>query len=148
MQVITMKLSTIQLAKILTYSGTLPLIACFFLQVFPVSGFDGNLIAKAYGAIIISFLCGIHWATYLFFAEKCPRNLLLTSNLVSLLAWSSLLILNQQIVTLLQVLCFVYLLILDLKLRAAGILPGWFYTLRRNATVIVVSSLIAITVLS
>ncbi len=113
-----------------------------------MSGFDSNLIAKTYAAIIISFLCGIHWAAHLFFAEKCPRNLLLTSNAVALLAWSSLLIPNQQIATLLQVLCFVYLLILDLKLRAAGILPKWFYALRRNATAIVVSSLIAITVLS
>jgi hypothetical protein len=143
-----MKPSTIHLAKILTYSGTLPLVACVFLTYMPVAGIDSNLIAKTYAAIIISFLCGIHWAVHLFFAEKCPRNLLLTSNVVALLAWSSLLIPNQQIAKLLQVLCFIYLLTLDLKLRSAGILPEWFYGLRRNATVIVVLSLMASIILS
>lgn len=142
-----MKLSSIKLAKILTYCGTLPLVACVFLQFVPVSGFDSNLIAKAYAAIIISFLCGIHWAVYLFFAEKCPRNLLITSNAVALLAWSSLLITQNEIALLMQILCFLFLFTLDFKLQKAGILPEWFYQLRRNATVIVVMSLIAVIVL-
>ncbi len=143
-----MKPSSIKLAKILTYSGMLPLVACVFLTYLRMPGFDSNLIARTYAAIIISFLCGIHWAAYLFFAEKCPRNLLLTSNSVALLAWSSLLITHQEIAISVQILCFIYLLMLDVKLRVAGILPEWFYSLRRNATAIVVSSLIAIIVLS
>ena len=138
-----MKLSNIKLANLLTYSGTLPLVASVFLLFSPVAGFDGILIAKAYGAIIISFLCGIHWATYLFFTEKCPRNLLVTSNAVALLAWSSLLVTQNEIALLMQIVCFLYLLSLDFKLQKAGILPEWFYELRRNATLIVVLSLIA-----
>jgi hypothetical protein len=60
------------------------------------------------------------------------------------LAWSSLLITHQEIAIIVQILCFIYLLILDVKLRVAGILPEWFYDLRRNATVIVVLCLVAI----
>jgi len=132
-----MKQRQITLAKILTYSGTLPLIASVLSIYFPLAGFDSALIATSYAAIIISFLCGIHWAVYLFFSEKCPRNLLITSNVVALLAWTSLLATHQPIVIVLQALCFLYLLTLDLKLRDEGILPQWFYSLRRNATIIV-----------
>ena len=133
-----MKQNSVTLAKILTYSGTLPLIASVVLIFFPVTGFDAALIATSYSAIIISFLCGIHWAVYLLFAEKCPRNLLITSNLIALLAWISLFLQHSPIIIFLQALCFLYLLTLDLKLRDAGIIPEWFYALRRNATMIVV----------
>ena len=136
------------LAKTLTYSGTLPLIASAVCIYFPVNDFDSALIARTYGAIIISFLSGIHWAAYLFFAEKCPRNLLITSNVVALLAWASLLATHPPIAITLQALCFLYLLTLDLKLRDAGILPQWFYSLRRNATIIVVLCLAVIAGLS
>lgn len=133
-----MKNSNIMRAKILTYSGTLPLVASAIGIYFSANGFDSALIARTYAAIIISFLCGIHWAVYLFLAEKCPRNLLITSNVIALLAWASLLATHQSIAIVLQTLCFLYLLTLDLKLRDAGIIPEWFYSLRRNATIIVV----------
>ena len=53
-----MKQRQITLAKILTYSGTLPLIASVLSIYFPLAGFDSALIATSYAAIIISFLCG------------------------------------------------------------------------------------------
>jgi hypothetical protein len=143
-----MKQDKITLAKVLTYSGTLPLIASAICVYFPLDGVDSALIARTYSAIIISFLGGIHWAIYLFFAENCPRNLLITSNVVALLAWASLLATYPSVAITLQALCFLYLLTLDLKLRDAGILPQWFYNLRQNATIIVVLSLAIIAGLS
>lgn len=134
-----MKPSSVLLAQILTYGGTLPLIACAALVT--TSYHDPSIIriACTYSAIIVSFLCGIHWAIYLFFSEKCPRNFLISSNGIALLAWGSLLSLGHHSLSfLLQAVCFLYLLTLDLKLRDAGVLPEWFYTLRRNATGIVV----------
>ena len=136
------------LAKILTYSGTLPLVASVVAIYFHIAGHDSTLIARTYSAIIISFLCGIHWAVYLFFADKCPRNLLITSNVVALLAWVSLLLPYPRIEMLLQALCFVYLFRLDINLNDLGILPEWFYPLRRNATVIVVLCLATLVVIS
>ena len=143
-----MKKSSVILAKFLTYSGTLPIIGSALSIFFPVAGFDAVFIATTYSAIIISFLCGIHWAAYLFFVEKCPRNLLITSNFIALLAWASLINRNQAINTLFQALCFLYLLALDLKLRDAGIIPEWFYALRRNATIIVVLCLAILALLA
>lgn len=130
-------------AKLLTYAGTLPLvIAAVERVVGRLEPSDVVWVASTYSAIIIAFLAGIHWACYLFFADRCPRNLLLTSNGVALLAWLSLLVPQYQPwQLLLQTLCFLYLLTLDYKLAFAGILPPWFYRLRRNATVIVVLAL-------
>jgi hypothetical protein len=129
-------------AQLLTYAGTLPLvIAVVELVVGRVPLSDIVWMVSAYSAIILSFLAGIHWACHLFFAKRCPRNLLLTSNAVALLAWLSLFAHQQPWSLLLQMLCFLYALILDCKLNKAELLPTWFYTLRRNATVIVVLSL-------
>jgi len=136
-----MKNGNIKLAKILTYSGTLPLVACALSMFFYPALFDASFFAVCYGAVIISFLSGIHWASYLFYAEKCPRNLLLTSNLTALIAWLSLLLYPSLVSFILQILCFFYLLTLDGKLKNFGILPVWFYILRRNATIIVVVSI-------
>ena len=128
-------------ATLLTYSGTLPLIGCVIARLLPVAGVDSTAISTAYGAIILSFLCGIHWAVYVFFAEKCPRNLLFTSNVVALLAWSALLMSNHTTASVLLAMCFIYMLLLDVKLRDACVLPAWYSTLRRNATFIVVACL-------
>jgi hypothetical protein len=136
------------LAKLLTYSGTLPLIGCAAAMLIPSGAIDAGFLSRTYSAVIISFLCGIHWAVYLFFSEKCPRNLLVTSNVVALIAWLSLITAHHGVCLLLQPFCFLYLLTLDIKLRDCGILPEWFYHLRRNATIIVVLCLSLIVGLS
>jgi hypothetical protein len=143
-----MQQSAITLAKILTYSGTLPLVASVAISLFPVAGVDSRFIAISYSAIIISFLCGIHWAAALFFSNKCPHYLLVTSNMITLLAWGTVLLAAPPIAALVHIACFLSLLTLDVKLRSAGILPEWFFTLRRNATMIVILCLSAIAVLS
>lgn len=142
-----MKQADVKLAKWLTYAGTLPVLAGVLLAYMPIADIDGNQIAKTYSAIIIAFLCGLHWANYFFFSDKCPSNLLIASNVVALLAWVSLLMAHTKIAICLQIACFVYLLVLDKRLQHAGVLPEWFYHLRRNATIIVVCSLVALLVL-
>jgi Protein of unknown function (DUF3429) len=64
------------LAQGLTYAGTLPLIACATAvwTGWPM-GVDALFVAVAYGAVIASFLAGIHWAAYLFDAQRCKHNL-------------------------------------------------------------------------
>ena len=131
-----------RIAALLTYAGTLPLVIASLGPIAHIiSPGDALHIALTYSAIIVSFLAGIHWACYLFYSEKCPRNLLLTSNAVALLSWLSLLVHQPLWSVLLLMLCFLYLLVLDFKLMRAAILPSWFYSLRRNATVIVVLAL-------
>ena len=136
-----MKHGVITQAKILTYSGTLPLVISLVLIFFPVAGLDHVFMASAYSAIIISFLCGIHWAICVLLPDKSPSSLLLSSNIIALLAWISLLITDSDLKFVLQIGCFLSLLVLDFKLHHLGILPEWFYRLRFHATMIVVACL-------
>jgi hypothetical protein len=128
------------LAKLLTYAGAAP----FVFAAYAAS--KGSAVAVTpmvlgYAAVILSFLAGIHWAIHLFFAPRCPRNLLLTSNAMALVAWLALLIVDTKLALLLHLLAFPYMLLLDWRLRNVMVLPAWFYGLRRNATLIVVASL-------
>ena len=128
------------LAKALTYAGTLPLAGAAAGLAFALMTPDLALqIATTYSAIIISFLAGIHWACYLLSAQHCPRNLFITSNIVALAGWLSLLVQPHPWGLLLQIWCFAYVLWLDWKLREAGVIPSWFFTLRYRATAIVLT---------
>lgn len=129
-------------AKVLTYAGIIPFIALGTAVSLHIGGLDYSLALFAYGAVIIAFLCGIHWATFLFFSEKCARNLLLYSNIITLVGWLSVLSIKTYLTFALQILCFLSLLILDLELYRKKLIPLWFFHLRRNATIAVTLSLL------
>lgn len=129
------------LTKILTFGGALPFVIGTILTLSKASWIDPLHLVQTYSGIIISFLCGIHWAVYLFYSEMCPRNLLLTSNFVALCAWITLLCCQPAVWITTQILCFSYLLILDKTLVQTMVLPVWFYQVRRDATFIVIGCL-------
>ncbi|MGQ3891670.1 DUF3429 domain-containing protein [Legionella sp. CNM-4043-24] len=121
-------------AQVLTYTGIIPFIFFGMALALHVGGFDYRLALFAYGAVIISFLCGIHWAVFLFFSQKCTRNLLFHSNAISLLGWLSVLPVMTYLTFAIQIACFIYLLILDRDLYRSKVIPLWFFRLRVNAT--------------
>lgn len=127
----------ILVARVLTYSGIMPFLFFRMAVAQHAGGFDYSLALFAYGAVIISFLCGIHWAAFLFFSQNCSRNLLFHSIAISLLGWLSVLPVMSYLTFALQILCFLYLLILDLELYRNKVIPLWFFHLRLNATIIV-----------
>jgi hypothetical protein len=129
------------MTQALTYAGTFPLIIAVFVAYAKIPGMDPLFMVRSYAAVVIAFLSGIHWAAFLFFSSKCPRNLLITSNATALFCWASLLFPDQKLSLALQSLCFLYLLVLDFKLKQAKVLPVWFYALRHNATAIVIMCL-------
>ena len=139
--------NNILIAKILTYLGTIPFVGATILFMTPIKIIDPNLIALTYSTVIIAFLSGIHWAIYLFFSEKYPQNLFITSNIISLIIWFCY-ILSFKGIYFVHTACFIYLLIVDNKLYKLEILPKWFYSLRRNATIIVIICLSIIVFLS
>jgi len=124
-------------ARLLTYAGIMPFIFLGMAVALNAGGLDYSLALFAYGAVIISFLCGIHWAIFLFFSQNCPRNLLFYSNAISLLGWLSVLPVMSYLTFALQIFCFLYLLILDLELYRSTVIPLWFFHLRLNATIVV-----------
>lgn len=127
----------ILVARFLTYTGIIPFVFFGIAVALHAGGLDYSLALFAYGAVIISFLCGIHWAVFLFFSQNCPRNLLFHSNAISLLGWLSVLQTMSYLTYALQILCFLYLLMLDRELYRNKVIPLWFFNLRLNATIVV-----------
>lgn len=124
-------------AQVLTYAGIIPFLLLGIAVSLQAEGLNYSLALFTYGAVIISFLCGIHWAAFLFFSQQCTRNLLLYSNVIALVGWLSVLSVKAYWTVALQIFCFLSLLILDLELYRKKLIPLWFFQLRRNATIMV-----------
>lgn len=132
------------LAKFLTYAGTLPFILCMIASntifqnglSFGTITLNLDTILIAYGAVIASFIAGIHWGVYLFKSDEAPLNLFIHSNIVALLAWTSFM-LPHGFACIVLIFCFAYLLKIDYGLSAKNIIEPWFYRIRIHASVIV-----------
>jgi len=139
------------LAAVLTYAGTLPFIACAALAWTQMRvlasapafapGLAPSDIAIAYGAVIASFIAGTHWAARVYRPETSALPTLVMSNVFALLAWVALLLPARTWGLGLLIACFAGLLAVDAGLRRSGVLPVWFWPLRRNATLIVCAML-------
>jgi hypothetical protein len=136
----------LRVAQGLVYAGSLPFLACALLSwMGPIVGMpevDPVAVAIGYGAVIASFIAGIHWAVHLFAGARGGDNLLIASNVVALIAWGALLIGGAWGLALL-IACFAALFALDRRLHSRGIWPLWFFRLRRNITAIVTTALLA-----
>ena len=133
-----------KLIAILTYAGPLPFLGCAIASItqsqIPFLP-DVQTIALAYGAIILSFIAGSHWGLVL--NQKGYFNILVHSNIAALLAWTALLIPMQSGLLLLSGL-FIYLYLID-RVRLYGkVIDDDYLVLRRNASSVVVLSLLAI----
>ena len=127
-------------ATVLTYSGTLPFIlATIGLFYNPLGlALDYHNLVLSYGAVITSFIAGIHWGSYL--TKSCSLNLFIHSNLVALAAWCAFLT-SVHNGTLILIGCFIYLLFLDRHLLQANHIESWFFRVRLRASIIVILAL-------
>lgn len=98
---------------------------------------------QIYGAVIASFVCGIHWGAALFAAEELALRLFLISNIAALLGWAAALLPAGPGFLLLAVL-FTALLLVDRHLWRAGLWPLWFWRLRCVITAVVVGACLVI----
>lgn len=130
-----------QTAQILTYAGLIPFMFLGLGASLHVTMFDCALALRTYGIAIIAFLCGIQWAIYLTQNEKCRYNLLIFSNLITLVGFSTTIYANGVAACLVQSLCFAALLKFDHELAQGELIPIWYYHLRRNATCAVITLL-------
>lgn len=88
----------------------------------------------AYGAVVLSFLGGIHWGLAL---QAGPPRGFVISVIPSLLAWAALLLPSTLALSLLTV-CLVAQLVLDMQIRLAP----WFRLLRVVLTAAAAASLL------
>ena len=133
-------------ANRLGYAGLIP-----FVVLAPASLLDAHHgitwsdALFAYGAVILSFVCALHWG----FAMALPGlderrrvRTLLWSVVPSLMAWPALLLVPMEAAVLL-VTGFVLHYIQDRRLARHAELPDWYLPLRLQLTVVACLSLIA-----
>ena len=133
-------------ANRLGYAGLIP-----FVVLAPASlldthhGITWSDALFAYGAVILSFVCALHWG----FAMALPGlddarrvRTMLWSVVPSLMAWPALLLVPMEAAVLL-VTGFVLHYIQDRRLARHAELPAWYLPLRLQLTVVACLSLIA-----
>ena len=93
-----------------------------------------------YGAIILSFLGGLHWGRFL--AGGVPIGWLIWSVVPSILAWGVLVLPVFHALAALMVLLAICLAV-DMRAIRAGIWPEWMAGLRRLLSIVAILSLAA-----
>ncbi|MBL95188.1 MAG: DUF3429 domain-containing protein [Magnetovibrio sp.] len=93
-----------------------------------------------YGAVILSFLGGVVWGLTLNKSDNYrtpPKNIFLTlSVLPSLFSWGALVV-EAQAGLYALIICFSFMLALDLFSQRLGLSPGWYFDLRKKLTFVV-----------
>lgn len=126
----------------LGYAGLLPFFAGAILSLPLAGGFRawGTLLLIGYGAIILSFMGGIHWGTAMMRGDVTKTSLgkSVAPSLVALLA----VIVGGGAGLVILSLGFAALLAWDESETKIGHVPEWYPHLRRPLTALVASSLI------
>ena len=129
------------LAQCLTYAGVLPFLGAAIMPAVKSNflGLNYDSLILTYGAVIASFVAGIHWGIYLF--KDAPLNLFIHSNVVALLAWCAVMVAHPTN-TVILLICFLYLIVIDRQLWKAGVIEKWYLRTRLIATTLVLFALL------
>lgn len=128
-------------ALALTWLGLVPFLvsaAALFTRG-PLGAF-ASLSLLAYGAVILSFLGGIHWGLAMR-GDPPDAGRLTLSTLPALIGWAALL-LEGGWGMLLLALAFLLVLAADWSLARQALVPAWYPTLRWPVTLIVLACLL------
>ena len=143
--------ATIQTANWLGYAGALPFLGLGLVIIYPnmdIANFASPAEIKfallSYGAIILSFLGGLHWGRAIMMPADThiisPRTALLWSVSLSLTGWLALL-LPVTVAAILLLAGFFIALVADLIWLARGYWPFWMRRLRLHLSLIAMASL-------
>jgi len=125
-----------RLARHLAYAGVLPPWLGLALHIAAPHAWAG-FATVAYVAIIVSFVCGMHWGVYLSSPVPTLINLLLTSNAGALFAWAMVpaSFCSVPLACIGLAIALALLLVVDRRLMLATVLEPWFWRVRRNASI-------------
>ena len=134
-----------RLYSLLAYAGVSPFVACALL---PLGGIVSvppfgplDQLVNSYGLAIVCFLSGIHWANYLANNDSLPFNLMVSSNVVFLLAWFGFVLGDLSVSLVIQIASLAILLFIDWRLRSAAVLTADYFRVRFTATSLAIASL-------
>lgn len=151
--------SLVSAAKWLGYAGALPFLGLGLVILWPEILPAGLLAERhaafallSYGAIILSFLGGLHWGRAVVIPSNqriiSMRTALLWSVSLSLIAWFVLILqemfLPMRFAASLLIAGFAAALIADLKLLARGYWPAWMRALRLHLSLAAMASLLSL----
>ena len=136
---------TVLIARVLGYGGALPFLcgAIAASHQVVVLGLAPAHLLLSYGAVILSFLGGLHWGRVITSPNPNGRSdstWLIWSVCPSLLGWMTLL-LPEKVGAVVLSLCFLAALKIDQKLFRQKIWPTWMRPLRLHLSLIAVASL-------
>ncbi|MGB5353719.1 MAG: DUF3429 domain-containing protein [Woeseia sp.] len=131
----------------LAYAGALPFVFCAVLLALgidslPILG-SVSLIAKTYSLAIVAFMSGSHWGTWQHVDNNAVPSLPIWSNGITLAMWFALLLTPPAAASLVAGACFSVLLGLDARLRRLKVISREYFSVRRNVSVVVMTSLLA-----
>jgi hypothetical protein len=132
----------------LALAGTIPFIAGALL---PLLGYDSlpylgplDQLVASYGLAIVCFLAGAHWGTYLSGRSADSLNLFVVSNAIFLAVWFAYVGAGVKIAIGIQIVAFLALLFIDLRLRGSDVISATYFRVRTVATLIAVVSLLIV----
>jgi hypothetical protein len=107
----------------------------------PVVGSVVTLLGS-YTLVIAVFMCGVHWGQYLQQSGNKAPNLLIISNVLTVLLWIVWLIVPIDIFLMLALAVFLILLYIDMRLRMGGIISKTYFRTRLLVTTVVCACLL------
>lgn len=132
----------------LAAAGTIPFILGALLLLF---GYDSlprlgplDQLVASYGLAIVCFLAGAHWGSYLAARFADTLNLFIISNSIFLAVWLTYVGAGARMAISTQILAFLALLFIDLRLKNNGAISATYFRVRTMATVTVVLSLLIV----
>jgi hypothetical protein len=127
------------IASWISYAGAVPFVVGAAMMVSEHEADWWNMALTAYGAIILSFLGGVHWGLCIAQGQVEPRRLLVGA-LPALVGWLSVLAAGRTGLQMLLA-AFALMLAYDRTLAYSGAVPAWYARLRLPVSLIVVVSL-------
>ena len=132
----------------LAAAGTIPFILGALLLLF---GYDSlprlgplDQLVASYGLAIVCFLAGAQWGSYLAARFADTLNLFIISNAIFLAVWLTYVGAGARMAISTQILAFLALLFIDLRLKNNGAISATYFRMRTMATVTVVLSLLIV----
>jgi hypothetical protein len=128
--------------SLLTYLGVIPFWLCAIAIALGVERDYAILALRSYGAVIASFISGIHWGIAMQNNNRKTLWLLFFSNVVALMAWA--LLLYSAISAFIKLsFVFIVLITIDTILFRSHLIDSWFIKLRWRATILVLIALVS-----
>lgn len=127
----------------LGHAGWLPFVGCALLSLLldePAARHLAERLLLGYGAVILSFLGGVHWGLVMRAPNGRAAGTLIIGVLPSLVGWGTLFLPGEPALAL-QVAAFGGLWLYERRVLGPGLLPEEYLDLRRWLTVVVVAAL-------